>query len=212
METGSAAGPKRWSDTESVGAPAGDGHEPGDLPEEVLAPPRRRFWLAELPRFEFLFRRAVTTAFWDLGGGWRVGLVRTVAGPGPDSRLVVLGPDDTADSAALTWYVGGTSRERASRVRALDALLADAAAARVAKVRRGCMVDGVWWEIEEFRDDNAGLVTAEVFPEIADGWRAFEPPAWAGREVTADPRFGDGALARRPFGHWTEAERVQQPT
>jgi adenylate cyclase len=56
------------------------------------------------------------------------------------------------------------------------------------------------WEIDEFLGENAGLVVAEI--ELAAEDDPFERPAWLGAEVTADPRYRNSELARRPYRTW----------
>jgi adenylate cyclase len=56
------------------------------------------------------------------------------------------------------------------------------------------------WEIDEFFGDNAGLIVAEI--ELAAETEAFEMPAWAGEEVTQDPRYYNVNLVKHPFKNW----------
>jgi adenylate cyclase len=56
------------------------------------------------------------------------------------------------------------------------------------------------WEIDEFLGDNAGLIVAEI--ELADENEAFERPDWLGEEVTADERYYNFNLAKRPYTTW----------
>ena len=50
-------------------------------------------------------------------------------------------------------------------------------------------------ELDVYEGDLNGLVTAEVeFPDEASA-RAFEAPAWLGRDVTEDKRYGNRVLA-----------------
>jgi adenylate cyclase len=65
---------------------------------------------------------------------------------------------------------------------------------------------GVEWVVDEFRGDNAGLIVAEVELDSVD--EAVSLPAWAGREVTDDPRFLNVNLAARPFVTWSAEERA----
>lgn len=51
-----------------------------------------------------------------------------------------------------------------------------------------------------FHGDNDGLVVAEV--ELPDEQAALTLPAWAGEEVTDDPRYFNSALSQRPFRDW----------
>ena len=57
-----------------------------------------------------------------------------------------------------------------------------------------------WFEVDEFHGENEGLVMAEIELESQD--EAFERPSWLGEEVTGNPRFYNGYLARNPFKNW----------
>ena len=56
------------------------------------------------------------------------------------------------------------------------------------------------FDVDEFHGENEGLVMAEIELESQD--EAFERPSWLGEEVTGDPRFYNGYLARNPFKNW----------
>jgi adenylate cyclase len=56
------------------------------------------------------------------------------------------------------------------------------------------------WEVDEFLGDNAGLVVAEI--ELTAEDEPFARPDWLGDEVTADPRYRNSELARRPYRRW----------
>jgi adenylate cyclase len=58
------------------------------------------------------------------------------------------------------------------------------------------------WEVDEFEGDNEGLILAEIELESEDG--SFEIPDWLGVEVTHDPRYSNGKLAKTPFKTWPE--------
>jgi adenylate cyclase len=77
------------------------------------------------------------------------------------------------------------------------------------KHRRGSIVEktrhivlhaGATWEVDVFAGENAGLVVAEI--ELSDESQGFIRPGWLGVEITGDARYGNSALARRPFGAW----------
>ena len=75
----------------------------------------------------------------------------------------------------------------------------------IEKVRYCIEHAGHTWEVDEFSGDNAGLVLAEV--ELAAADEAVELPAWAGREVTDDPRYYNASLQLHPYREWgAEAE------
>jgi CYTH domain-containing protein len=56
------------------------------------------------------------------------------------------------------------------------------------------------WEIDEFEDDNRGLITAEV--ELKDEHQLVTLPGWLGQEVTGDPRYFNSNLVANPFSKW----------
>ena len=61
---------------------------------------------------------------------------------------------------------------------------------------------GHTWEVDVFEGDNAGLVVAEIELDSED--QAFEKPAWAGDEVSHDPRYYNVCLVKHPFKEWRD--------
>jgi len=59
---------------------------------------------------------------------------------------------------------------------------------------------GLFWEVDEFFADNAGLITAEV--ELRDEKQSVTIPEWIGQEVTGDPRYFNSNLITHPFSRW----------
>ena len=74
----------------------------------------------------------------------------------------------------------------------------------VEKTRHIVLHGGATWEVDVFAGENASLVIAEI--ELRDESQGFLRPSWLGAEITGDVRYGNSALARRPFGTWTKAE------
>jgi adenylate cyclase len=70
----------------------------------------------------------------------------------------------------------------------------------VHKVRHAVAYQGLTWEIDEFRGDNAGLVVAEV--ELSSEDQQFERPSWVAEEVTEDHRYFNSELATHPYNSW----------
>ena len=59
---------------------------------------------------------------------------------------------------------------------------------------------GLTWEVDEFLNENTGLVVAEVELESED--QQFDLPEWLGEEVTRDPRYYNANLVSHPFTKW----------
>lgn len=68
---------------------------------------------------------------------------------------------------------------------------------------------GKTWTIDVFGGENAGLVVAEI--ELADPDEKVDLPAWAGEEVTYDPRYRNSALVSAPLGNGPEVEHCCPP-
>ena len=76
-----------------------------------------------------------------------------------------------------------------------EAMLAEFCADRtVSKLRHLVMFGGKRWEIDEYFPPFAGLFTAEI--ELERESESFPVPPWLGREVSGDPAYTNGALAR----------------
>ena len=56
------------------------------------------------------------------------------------------------------------------------------------------------FEVDEFYDENSGLIIAEI--ELNDEKEDFEKPDWLGKEVTGDIRYYNSQLSKNPFKNW----------
>ena len=56
------------------------------------------------------------------------------------------------------------------------------------------------WDLDVFHGANQGLVVAEV--ELGSEDEAFEMPAWAGQEVSGDPKYYNASLVKHPYCDW----------
>ncbi|TDE97536.1 hypothetical protein EXU48_04965 [Occultella glacieicola] len=70
----------------------------------------------------------------------------------------------------------------------------------VVKFRHAVWLGGDGWVIDEFLDDNAPLLVAEV--ERGGPVTDLVIPDFCVTEVSDDPRFGNEALAGRPYRGW----------
>jgi len=62
---------------------------------------------------------------------------------------------------------------------------------------------GMIWELDVFSGSNTGLVMAEI--ELESERQPFVLPEWVGEDVSSDPRYRNGHLARHPFGNGDES-------
>ncbi|MDH5517706.1 MAG: CYTH domain-containing protein [Gammaproteobacteria bacterium] len=56
------------------------------------------------------------------------------------------------------------------------------------------------WEIDEFYDENQGLIVAEI--ELSREDESFEKPQWLGAEVSDDSRYYNVNLITWPYKNW----------
>src|SRR5690606_15310875 len=64
------------------------------------------------------------------------------------------------------------------------------------------------FEVDEFLDDNQGLVLAEV--ELTHEDETFVKPNWLGKEVTGDSRYYNSQLSTIPFSTWSTSSNSTQ--
>lgn len=72
----------------------------------------------------------------------------------------------------------------------------------VSKKRYKIEVEGKLWEVDEFLEDNEGLIIAEL--ELKRETEAFHTPEWIDTEVTGDPRYYNSELSVYPFKNWKQ--------
>ena len=70
----------------------------------------------------------------------------------------------------------------------------------ISKTRYLIQYKGWTWEVDEFHDDNEGLIVAEI--ELDAENDLIKIPPWVGEEVTADYRYLNSNLAINPFSKW----------
>jgi len=144
------------------------------------------------------------------GKGWKKGLSETESSFIQQAYLSVY-PEPTVririkDSHAWLNIKGKQSgfkrAEFEYRIPVKDAvdLIKLALPGQVVKRRYEVKYKGKKWEVDEFFDENEGLVTAEIELERED--EEFEHPPWLGDEISEDPRYKNSALAAKPFKSW----------
>jgi len=61
---------------------------------------------------------------------------------------------------------------------------------------------GNTWEVDEFMDENEGLILAEIELDTAE--QEFEKPSWIGEDVTKDKRYFNSNLSKHPYKNWAD--------
>ena len=72
----------------------------------------------------------------------------------------------------------------------------------VCKTRYKIEIDDVVWEVDEFHEDNKGLIIAEI--ELESEHQYFDRPSWINEEVSHESRYSSAALSRVPYNNWYE--------
>ena len=73
------------------------------------------------------------------------------------------------------------------------------------KTRYSVTVGEHIFEVDEFHDNNQGLIIAEV--ELMDENESFEKPKWLGKEVTGDVKYYNSQLSEHPYLSWKTKDK-----
>lgn len=79
-------------------------------------------------------------------------------------------------------------------------LLQNFAVSILAKVRYRIEYKNKIWEVDEFLEDNLGLIIAEI--ELKNEEEHFEIPDWVGLEVTGNKKYYNSFLSVNPYKNW----------
>lgn len=100
--------------------------------------------------------------------------------------------------------VGSTRPEYEYEIPMNDAkeLLNDFCTTELSKYRRLINYKNRVWEVDEFLDENDGLIIAEI--ELENEEEDFELPPWVGGEVTGNKKYYNANLVENPFEDWED--------
>lgn len=73
---------------------------------------------------------------------------------------------------------------------------------KISKIRNKILYNGKLWEVDEFLEDNAGLVVAEI--ELSEEGERIDLPDWIAKEVTGEERYYNSNLSRHPYKNWKQ--------
>jgi adenylate cyclase len=72
----------------------------------------------------------------------------------------------------------------------------------ISKIRYKVKFAGKLWEVDEFLDDNEGLLTAEI--ELRGEQEQFDLPSFIDKEVTGEKKYYSSNLSINPYRKWKE--------
>ncbi|MCX6162154.1 MAG: CYTH domain-containing protein [Ignavibacteriae bacterium] len=79
-------------------------------------------------------------------------------------------------------------------------LLDEFSESEITKIRYDIFYDNRKWEVDEFLDDNLGLIIAEL--ELSSEDEKFDIPDWIDKEVTGEVKYYNSNLSVNPFKNW----------
>jgi adenylate cyclase len=98
---------------------------------------------------------------------------------------------------------GGTTRnewEYEIPMEEAEAMLVLCSPGVIRKIRYRVAVGHHFFEVDEFLDENMGLVVAEI--ELNSVSESFEKPHWLGEEVTGKKEYYNSQLSLKPYSTW----------
>lgn len=107
--------------------------------------------------------------------------------------LTIKGASDETGTSRYEW-------EKEISLQEAEELMALCEPGRIDKTRYLVKSGKHTFEVDEFYEENEGLVVAEV--ELASVDESFEKPHFIGKEVTGDVRYYNSFLIKNPYTRW----------
>ncbi len=107
--------------------------------------------------------------------------------------LTVKGKSNKAGTSRFEW-------EKEINIVDAEALLQLCETGVLEKTRYEVPVGRHIFEVDEFHEENEGLIVAEI--ELRTENEIFEKPDWLGKEVTGDIKYYNSQLSKKPFSRW----------
>ena len=112
---------------------------------------------------------------------------------GEQAFITVKGEASKSGASRFEW-------EKSIMVEEAQNLIAMCLDGVINKIRHYVQYGNHLFEVDEFLDDNHGLVVAEV--ELANENEVFKCPEWLGKEVTGKKKYYNSQLSQNPFRCW----------
>lgn len=148
---------------------------------------------------KFLVKNALWRSAVEAESRLRQGYV--AAGPAGTVRVRIADDQATLTLKGPTRGISRSEFEYGIPLADAEAMFAELVSGpTIEKVRYQVRSGRHLWDLDLFLGDNAGLIVAEI--ELETEGESFEVPAWAGDEVSDDPRYHNSHLVRHPFTTW----------
>ncbi len=112
---------------------------------------------------------------------------------GNDGFLTIKGSGNESGISRFEW-------EKKIDVNEAKQLMSLCEKGAISKTRFEVKVGNHTFEVDEFYEENQGLIIAEI--ELESESEIFEIPNWLGKEVTNDERYYNAYLCKNPFKSW----------
>lgn len=112
---------------------------------------------------------------------------------GDKGILTIKGKGNASGTSRFEW-------EKEITIAEAEALLPLCEKGSIHKTRYEVPVGDHVFEVDEFYDDNQGLLVAEV--ELSHENEVYKKPSWLGEEVTGDANYYNSKLLTNPFCKW----------
>ncbi len=112
---------------------------------------------------------------------------------GDEGFLTIKGKSNSSGTSRYEW-------EREISISEAEELLKLCLKGVIKKTRFEVPVGKHMYEIDEFYEDNEGLIIAEI--ELNSENDVFEKPDWLGSEVTGETKYYNSQLSLNPYSSW----------
>ena len=140
---------------------------------------------------------------WDLiskptGQIYRQGYLLT----DPVKTIRVRSTEETGFLTIKGISIGATRQEYEYEIPLTDSkeLLDNFSVSELSKIRYKISFSNKLWEVDEFLDDNFGLIIAEI--ELTSEDETFDIPEWIKKEVTGEEKYYNSNLTILPYKKW----------
>lgn len=112
---------------------------------------------------------------------------------GEKGYITIKGGADESGMTRFEW-------EKNITVHEAEELLKHCLPGKIEKIRHLVKMGSHIFEVDEFLQENQGLVIAEIELQAED--EEFESPVWLGEEVTGEIKYYNSQLSQNPYKSW----------